>query len=183
MIFISLMHHPVYDRRGNIQTSSITTFDIHDLARSSTTYGVERLYLVHPSPLQRQVAERILGFWEVGGGKEWNPFRSQALEVTRVTANLDLAIEDATQIAGEKPVLVCTTAKTKEGQVTFDWLRNNLGRPTMIILGTGWGLSPEIINRCDLLLEPIWGPTEFNHLSVRAAGAIICDRLLGKRLA
>ena len=94
MIFISLMHHPVYDRRGNIQTSSITTFDIHDLARSSTTYGVERLYLVHPSPLQRQVAGRILGFWEVGCGKEWNPFRSQALEVTRVTANLDLAIED-----------------------------------------------------------------------------------------
>ncbi|MCX6087250.1 MAG: RNA methyltransferase, partial [Caldiserica bacterium] len=32
----------------------------------------------------------------------------------------------------------------------------------------------------DYVLEPIWGPTEFNHLSVRSAAAIILDRLLGR---
>jgi len=32
----------------------------------------------------------------------------------------------------------------------------------------------------DMLLEPIEGYTDYNHLSVRSAAAIILDRLLGK---
>ncbi|RLB43293.1 MAG: hypothetical protein DRH23_16495, partial [Deltaproteobacteria bacterium] len=33
--------------------------------------------------------------------------------------------------------------------------------------------------RADVFLEPIVGPTDFNHLSVRAAVAITLDRLFG----
>ncbi len=180
-VSMALMHHPVFDRGGKLQTSSITPFDIHDLSRSATTYGIDRLYVIHPSPLQRQVAERILGFWESGGGKDWNPCRSQALEVAQVLPNLELAIENATKRFSAKPSLVATTAKPMPGQITFEGLKKYFSlQPAILIFGTGWGLSPEIMDKCDLVLEPIWGPTNFNHLSVRSAGAIICDRLFGK---
>jgi hypothetical protein len=49
------------------------------------------------------------------------------------------------------------------------------------VLGTGWGLAPEILGRADLRLEPITGTGDYNHLSVRAAAAILLDRLRGAR--
>jgi hypothetical protein len=35
--------------------------------------------------------------------------------------------------------------------------------------------------RADFILEPIKGPTSFNHLPVRAAAAVVLDRLAGSR--
>jgi hypothetical protein len=40
-------------------------------------------------------------------------------------------------------------------------------------------MSEELMARADYVLKPINGPTEYNHLSVRAACAIILDRLFG----
>ena len=181
MLSIALVHAPVYDRKGLIQSSSITPFDIHDLARSSKTYGIDTLYITHPSPLQRHVAMRILGFWEVGGGKDWNPCRSEALSLALVLPNIRLSIEHMKRKFGSKPRVIGTTAKIMDGQISYDSLRPKLSDPTLLIFGTGWGLAPEAMAYCDDILEPIWGPTEFNHLSVRSAVAIILDRLLGRR--
>jgi hypothetical protein len=50
----------------------------------------------------------------------------------------------------------------------------------LLIFGSGWGMGPELMARADYILKPIYGPTPYNHLSVRAACAIILDRLLGK---
>jgi hypothetical protein len=36
------------------------------------------------------------------------------------------------------------------------------------------------MEQADYILEPIYGPGEYNHLSVRSAVAIILDRLLGE---
>ena len=180
MISIALVHYPIVDKHGTLQSSSITTFDIHDLSRSGRTYGIDRLYLVHPSPLQRGVAERILGYWNVGGGRAYNACRSEALENTETLATLELAIEHMTARAGVRPILMATSAKPGDGRITFEQCKKIIEKPTMIILGTGWGLAPEVFEMCDYLLEPINGPTQFNHLSVRAAGAIILDRLLGR---
>ncbi len=83
-------------------------------------------------------------------------------------------------IAGRKPILVATSAKSGDDRITFDECRRLLENPVMLILGTGWGLAPQVFEMCDHTLEPIVGPTEFNHLSVRAAGAIMLDRLLGR---
>ena len=52
--------------------------------------------------------------------------------------------------------------------------------PHLLVFGTGFGLADEIMKQMDYVLEPIWGPTDFNHLSVRSAAAIILDRLLGR---
>lgn len=50
----------------------------------------------------------------------------------------------------------------------------------MLLFGTGFGLAPEIAQRADLVLAPILGADDYNHLPVRAAVAIILDRLRGK---
>jgi hypothetical protein len=47
------------------------------------------------------------------------------------------------------------------------------------MFGTGWGMSQELLDRADIFLDPINGPKEYNHLSVRSACAIMLDRLFG----
>ena len=47
----------------------------------------------------------------------------------------------------------------------------------MILMGTAWGLAPEIIGSADHVLAPIGDHATYNHLSVRSAAAIILDRL------
>jgi tRNA (guanine37-N1)-methyltransferase len=51
-------------------------------------------------------------------------------------------------------------------------------RPFLLLFGTGHGLAQEVLERADLALPPI-RPGSYNHLSVRAACAIILDRLFG----
>jgi hypothetical protein len=53
-------------------------------------------------------------------------------------------------------------------------------RPVMVVFGTGWGIAPRFFSNVDCLLAPIHGPVRsYNHLSVRAAAAIVLDRLFG----
>ncbi len=54
-------------------------------------------------------------------------------------------------------------------------------KPYLVLLGTGWGLTHEVISHVRTVLEPIHGPEPYNHLSVRAAAAVILDRLRGTR--
>ncbi|HZD39963.1 MAG TPA: RNA methyltransferase, partial [Terriglobales bacterium] len=60
-----------------------------------------------------------------------------------------------------------------------DMLKNGT-RPVLILLGTGWGLAESIFSQSDFALDAIEGYTDYNHLSVRSAAAIILDRLLGR---
>ena len=55
------------------------------------------------------------------------------------------------------------------------------GGPFILAFGTGWGLTDDFIRGCDMALEPVAGRGGYNHLPVRAAVAIILDRLLGER--
>jgi hypothetical protein len=50
----------------------------------------------------------------------------------------------------------------------------------MLVLGTGWGLAPELYGDDSKILEPVRGADSYNHLPVRAAAAVILDRLLGQ---
>jgi hypothetical protein len=55
----------------------------------------------------------------------------------------------------------------------------NSESPFLLLLGTGWGLTEECFESADLILEPIAGAGQYNHLSVRSAAAIMLDRLVG----
>jgi hypothetical protein len=51
----------------------------------------------------------------------------------------------------------------------------------LLLFGTGWGMTEELFDSADYVLEPIKGHGEYNHLSVRSAVSIYMDRLFGRR--
>jgi len=182
-VYLALLHHPVYDKNGQVVTTAVTNMDIHDIARAAKTYGAPAFYVVTPvKPLQK-LAQRIITHWQSGYGSQYNSTRKEALALVQIKDTLDDVLIDLERHHGEKPILVVTSAKTREGHTSFarlrDMLRNST-QPFLILLGTGWGLTESIFSRSDFALEAIEGYTSYNHLSVRSAASIILDRLLGR---
>ena len=56
MLYIALLHYPVYNREGKIVTTAIANADIHDIARVAKTYGIKGFYIVNPIEEQRNLA-------------------------------------------------------------------------------------------------------------------------------
>lgn len=182
-VYIGLLHYPVYNKNMDVITTSITNLDLHDIARSSSTYGVARYYVIHPVEAQQQLAKRILGYWTEGYGANYNPDRYQAFRVLQLVTELQEALSEVEREWGEKPVLVTTDARTYSNSISYSGLREKIKsehRPFFVLFGTGWGIIKEVMEQSDFILEPIYGPGEYNHLSVRSAVAIILDRLLGE---
>ncbi|MGH7770606.1 MAG: tRNA (guanosine(37)-N1)-methyltransferase TrmD [Candidatus Binatia bacterium] len=182
-LFIALLHYPVYDKNGHIVTTAITNMDIHDIARSARTYGIRRFYVVTSVKALQKLALKIITHWEQGYGSQYNETRKEALSLVRLKDTLDDAIMDVEQECGSKPTLVVTSARAGGERISFAELRRLLSqdsKPFLLLLGTGWGLTDTILDRSDYILEAIEGGTNYNHLSVRSAAAIILDRLLGK---
>jgi hypothetical protein len=180
-LYLALMHHPVVDRNRRIVTSAITSLDIHDLARSCCTFGVRAFFIVHPVAEQRKFAGTVIDHWKFDFGRAFDGRRREALELVHIVGELDEAVRTAEQASGARPLLVHTSARTEKG-IAFAELRKRLdesSQPLLILLGTGFGLAAEVADRADVMLEPIRGAGDYNHLSVRAAGAIILDRLRG----
>lgn len=181
-VSVALVHHPVLDKTGEVITSSVTNLDLHDIARSARTYGLARYYVVHPTRALRRLSEKICEHWEVGYGATYNPNRSDALRTVTLVPDLDDVYADIELRTGQMPRVITTSAKNESAAVTFERMRGLLyasSAPHLILLGTGWGLTAEVIQRATYHLEPVRGHSDYNHLSVRAAAAIIFDRLLG----
>jgi hypothetical protein len=177
---VALVHTPVLDRRGDLVTTAVTNLDLHDIARSARTYGVERFYLVTPVAEQQRLVERILHHWRQGHGAAYNPDRGLALETAQIAASLEAALADWSAVTGEPAQALLTGARRSDG-IPFSQARALLERqPAVLVLGTGWGLAPELFTRGWAVLEPLRGVGDYNHLSVRAAAAIMLDRLLGR---
>ena len=83
------------------------------------------------------------------------------------------------------PAPEINTTSTRDGsnRISYNAMRettSSTDSPYLLMFGTGWGMSDELMARADYVLKPINGPTEYNHLSVRAACAIILDRVFGQ---
>ncbi len=164
-------------------TSAITSLDLHDLARSSRTYGVTAAFVVHPIAGQRQFAHAVVDHWRFGHGRNYDSRRREALEILRIVADLDEAVAQAAELAGAPPILVHTSARTTEGVSTGELRRcieSADARPVMLLFGTGFGLAPAVLARADFALEAVRGSGDYNHLSVRTAVGVILDRLRGR---
>ena len=125
----------------------------------------------------------MINHWQTGYGAKYNPTRKQALLKTVIKRSLEDVIDGLEKEFGEKPKTVATGAK-KFGQcVSFEELGREKANPgnILLIFGTGWGLVKRISEEADCVLEPIKGKGEYNHLPVRAAIAIILDRLLSEK--
>src|SRR6185369_15865812 len=96
----------------------------------------------------------------------------------RVVPSLDDAVA---ALGGRGAVEVwITAARHVAPPVTLAEARARLegeGGPVLLVFGTGWGLAPEVVARADQTLEPVRAAmnADYNHLSVRAACAIILD--------
>jgi tRNA (guanine37-N1)-methyltransferase len=180
-VYLALLHYPVYDKNGQVVTTAVTNMDIHDIARSGRTYGIRGFYVVTPVKALQKLARKIIDHWEQGYGSQYNATRKEALSLARIRDTLDDVLIDIERECGEKPLLIVTSARPGGNRTSFAELRDVLlkeTRPFLIILGTGWGLTEAIFSQSDYVLEAIAGPTDYNHLSVRSAAAIILDRLL-----
>ncbi len=163
-------------------TTSVTSIDIHDIARSSKTYGIKNFFIVTHLVDQQKIVEKLLDFW-MSTGIEYNRERHEAVRHVRLAHNLDMVIDRITELEGKRPLVIATSARDVEHvqNITFDeqsriW---ETGRPVLLVFGTGRGLAESIIDRSDFLLKPVRALTEYNHLSVRSAVAIVLDRWLG----
>jgi hypothetical protein len=181
-LYLALIHHPVYNKNGEVIASAVSNLDLHDISRAAKTYGVRAFYIVTPLADQRELAERILSHWTEGVGARYNPDRSEALRLIRVAVSLR-AVRDEIAANGEGvPVTVVTDARPHPRNISYRALAEMLKgqHPYLLLFGTGWGLTREFIDKADYVLAPIMGHTGYNHLSVRSAAAIVLDRLLGR---
>lgn len=182
-VAVALVHHPVLDRVGDTVTTAVTSLDIHDVARIARTYDAAPYYLVSPVEAQRGMVERIAQHWKDGEGYKQDHPRVSAMAQIRVVESIAAAVADLQATHGEPPRIVVTGARLSGDVTSFADLRGRLAsgeaKSWLVLFGTGWGLTPSVVEAADVRLEPILGRAGFNHLPVRAALAIVLDRLLG----
>ena len=189
---LCLLHHPVLDKSGKPSTVSLTNLDVHDMCRVSRTYELAGVCFVTPLVDQRELGLRLLRHWTDGAGGRANPDRANALRLGRMAGSLDEAIAQVTESSGQAPRVVATSARTsyrpargrKPRAIDFipadtvrRWLKDS---PVLLVLGTGHGLAPEVLERAEAVLSPVRALAAYNHLPVRSAAAILVDRLLGE---
>jgi tRNA (guanine37-N1)-methyltransferase len=181
---IALVHHPVVDRTGAVITTSLTNFDIHDIARSAMTYGLGGYHIVTPVTVHRDKAAHIATLWM---GDEQGEHRAQALRLIRTADSIDMVVSELTTHYGQPPRIVATSARNdsfagaargSSAQLVAEASLDPA--PLLLLLGTGWGLAEALIPSVSQVLAPIEGDSSWNHLSVRSAAAVILDRLFGR---
>lgn len=183
-VSVGLVHWPCWNQRKEVVATNITNLDIHDIARACRSFGVENYYLINRVQEQLMFVHRVLDHWRTGEGREHNKQRREAVKMVKTAETLEAALSDFK----ERPLVIGTHARRLEDvpSISFSALREKMwqdkDRETFIVLGTGWGLTPDIFKQCDLILEPIRGSSadDYRHLSVRSAASIILDRLLGQ---
>lgn len=179
---VALLHDKMVDKTGRLVTTSVTLIDVHDISRSCRTYGVAQFFVVHPSQTIRALVRTVKDHWDGDFGSSYNPNRQDALGVLSIVTDLDEVIMHIERRTGKIPKLVATSARDGENRLAYEEFRHTLAQTDeeyLLMFGTGWGMSSELMARADIVLKPIYGPTEYNHLSVRAACAISLDRLQG----
>lgn len=182
-VYIGLIHYPIYNKHMEIVTTALTNYDLHDIARTAKTYNVKRYFIVHPVEAQREMALRIMNHWKTGGGVAYNPNRKEAFEETELVPTLDDVLQWIENEEGEKPIIVTTDARVYPNTISYKSMRQKIhddAKPILILFGTGFGMTKEMMQQFDYIIEPIYGAGSYNHLCVRSAVAIILDRLLGE---
>ncbi|MDU4959935.1 MAG: RNA methyltransferase [Sporomusaceae bacterium] len=183
LLYLGLVHHPIYNKNSEIVATAVTNFDIHDIARASRTYGVRRYFIIHPLDSQLELVDEVLGYWRQGYGAAYNPDRCDALSVVQTARSIAECTKLIEQEHGKSPYVVTTDARQFANSISYRALRAKLetqARPCLLLFGTGWGIERTVMEQFDYILEPVLGSGDYNHLSVRSAVSIILDRLAGE---
>jgi hypothetical protein len=178
---VALIHYPVVNKKQETIGSAVTNLDLHDIARAGRTFGVRNYWVVTPYEQQQELTASIAGHWTEGYGRTVNPDRANALSIIQIRATIEQVLADMEEQDGRAPLVIATSARSLAQTMSFQAVRTMLeeGKPVLLLLGTAWGLAPEVIQLADAVLPPIMGPGTYNHLSVRSAASIYLDRLCG----
>jgi hypothetical protein len=147
---------------------------------------------------------RIVGHWRKDQSQQYHPKRFDALSLVRLVHDFQEVKSAIRAECGEDPEVVMPDARPLANPVSYAQLRAELEdpkrtRPLVIVFGTGWGIAEPFYPEVHRILAPIHGPKQestessemsaelnensepkrYNHLSVRAAAAIVLDRLFG----
>jgi hypothetical protein len=174
----------VYNKNRQVVRTCLTPLDLHDIARVSRTYGVRGFFCVNSLASQMELAQTIVDHWLLGWGARYNPNRKEAIGLTQVAPDLPSVTRQIERERGRQPRTVATSARFDDANLDYPELRARIEAGVedfLLLFGTGWGLGDEVVRSADYRLQPIIGPTDYNHLSVRSAVSIILDRVLGGR--
>jgi hypothetical protein len=181
MLYIALLHYPVINKEGKVVATAIANMDLHDIARTAKTFGVEKFYVINPIEAQRRLAGQIISHWREGYGAAYNPSRKDAFEKVEIKSDLDEVLADIKKTHNTEPQIIVTGANFQGELLTCGKMREAIKSnqlPYLLIFGTGSGIAEEIVNQADYRLEPIRGKDGYNHLAVRSAVAVILDRVV-----
>lgn len=178
---VALVHYPVLNRRQEVVATAVTNLDLHDIARICRTFGVGRFFVVTPIEEQQKVVEQIIQHWVYGYGSIHNPDRSSAFRLIETVENLEDAQNRWSVHHCHPAQVIITSARSSTGLNGQDCQLLLAKNPLLLVLGTGSGLTPEITDLNYETFQPIMGVADYNHLPVRAAAAIILDRIFTGR--
>ena len=182
--YVALLHGDVVvgpERTPGV--TSVTSVDIHDIARSSCTYGAKGFFIVTPLEDQQEIVKTLIDYWQVMPHGHHRANRQEAMDLVRLLPSFNEVFKAITEREGCEPVVVATSAQRPDGVpiITYHDQQRvwDHDAPVLLLFGTGSGISPDLIARADYTLLPVQGFADFNHLSVRSAAAIVLDRWLG----
>ncbi|HAR44046.1 MAG TPA: hypothetical protein DCS07_15655 [Bdellovibrionales bacterium] len=192
-VYVVLLHAPIVNRKGEVVVTSVTNMDIHDISRSARTYGAKKFFIVTPLEDQHVLVGRILDHWRTERSLKYHPDRFEAVSLVRLSRDFAEVKAAIRAEHGQDPEVVLTDARPLPNTVSYAEYRQELAepkrqvglksRPVCLVFGTGWGISDVFYPEVHRILAPVYGPEGaegYNHLSVRAAVAIILDRLFGQ---
>ncbi|MEI6093262.1 MAG: RNA methyltransferase [bacterium] len=173
---IALIHYPIKDKKNDVVATAVTNMDVHDLARLSATFGVKKYYVVTPVLEQQSLVNRITEHWR---NSSRNDKRSEALSYVRVSGSLEDSVNDIKKETDKEVKVIATSARKFARTISFDDFAQALDPKYsyLLIFGTGWGFTDEIMEKSDYILESLSYDTGYNHLPVRSAVSIVLDRL------
>ena len=98
--YLTLLHSDVLVGENRIPgVTSVTSLDLHDIARSSCTYGVKNFFIVTPLSDQQKIVKILLNFWQEGDGVQYNKNRHEAIKSLQLLASIESDIGDTIAVS------------------------------------------------------------------------------------
>ena len=120
--YVALMHNNIRLKDKRVGATSVTSLDMHDIARSSRTYGFSGYSVVTSLQDQQKIMKTILDFWsEHSPGGTYNSNRHEAIKHVSIEDDLDSVIKGIEKTEGKTPIIIGTSARTNDikNQITF----------------------------------------------------------------
>ena len=161
-LYLGLVHYPILNRHKEEVQTSVTNLDIHDIARSASTYGVKEYFIITPDQSQHEYINKVISFWKSETGIAYNADRSRALSIITLEDSIELSIKKITTQEAMQPIVITTTARNMDKQISFEKISNLIqaNQPVLLLFGTGHGLTDSVHNAADYILEPNQGASD-----------------------